>query len=74
MKLYSGRRENTSRWRIQMTELRDFVPKFLPLYHLVAAVNSPTRYAERRRRQRAAHDSGDGGGGQNKRRPAYGQI
>ena len=43
--LYSRRRENASRWRIQMTELRGFVPKFLPLYHLGAAVNSPTRYA-----------------------------
>jgi len=27
-----------------MMELRDFVPKFLPLYHLVAAVSSPTRW------------------------------
>jgi len=29
-----------------MTELCGFVPKFLPLYQLVATLNSPTRYAQ----------------------------
>jgi len=36
-----------------MTELRGFVSKFLPLYHLDATVNSLTRYG-----------GGEGGGGQ----------
>ena len=43
--IYSGHSKNATLSRIQMTELRGFVPKFLPLYHLVAAVNSPTQYA-----------------------------
>jgi len=42
-------RENTSRSRIQMTEPRGFVPKFLPLYYLVGG---------------AAGGSGRGGVGQ----------
>lgn len=42
---YFGHWKSAALTRIQIIELRCFVPKFLPLYQLVAALNLPTHYA-----------------------------